>query len=96
MLAELTIFVIMLACAVIPFVWLTRLVRGGRTGAALTVGSVIGGALAISLFAAGRPFGVDPVQAMGLAMLLLVPALLGCLAGGLLGWLLRRRDDRRV
>ena len=94
--AELTIFAVMLVCAVIPFVWLTQLVRGGRSGLALTIGSVVGAALAISLFAAGRPFGVDPVQAMGLAMLVFLPALLGCAAGGLLGWMLRRRDDRAV
>ena len=92
--AELTIFAIMLAAAAIPFVWLTQLVRGGRSGLALTIGSLIGAALAVAMFAAGRPFGVDPVQAMGLAMLLLLPALLGCMAGGVLGWMLRKRDDR--
>jgi phosphate/sulfate permease len=94
--AELTIFAIMLAAAGIPFVWLTQLVRGGRSGLALTIGSLIGAALAVAMFAAGRPFGVDPVQAMGLAMLLLLPALLGCMAGGVLGWMLRKRDDRAL
>ena len=94
--AELTIIAIMLACAGIPLVWLTQLVRSGRGGLALTIGSIVGGALAVALFAAGRPFGVDPVQAMGVSLLVLLPALLGCLAGGLLGWIMRRRDDRRI
>ena len=31
-----------------------------------------------------------------LAMLLLLPALLGCTAGGVLGWMLRKRDDRAL
>ncbi len=94
--AEFTIISIMLACATIPFVWLTQLVRNGRGGLALTIGSVIGGALAVAMFAAGRPFGVDPVQAMGLSLLVLLPALLGCIAGGVLGWMLRKRDDRAL
>ena len=94
--AEITIIAIMLICAAIPFVWLTQLVRSGKSGLALTIGSVIGGALAIALFASGRPYGVDPVQAMGVSMLLLLPALLGCCAGGLLGWMLRKRDDRGI
>ena len=94
--AELMIFAGMLAAAMVPFALLTVLVRGGQSGLALTIASIIGGALALFLFAAGRPIGVDPIFAMGLSMLGLLPALMGCAAGGLLGWMLSKRDDRRV
>jgi hypothetical protein len=94
--AELLVLAGMLAAALIPFGGLTVLVRSGKGGLALSIASVIGGALAVFLFASGRPIGVDPVFAMGLSMLGLFPALLGCAAGGLMGWMLRRRDDRRA
>ena len=94
--AGLFVFLGMLAAAMIPFGLLTLLVRRGQGGLALTIACVIGGTFAIFLFAAGRPFGIDPVFAMGVAMLVCFPALLGCAAGGLLGWLLRKQDDRRV
>ncbi|SFS14434.1 UDP-N-acetylmuramate--alanine ligase [Yoonia litorea] len=92
--ADLAIIAIMLASAAIPFVWLTRLVRRGHSGLALTILSILGGVLAVLLYASGRPFGLDPVQAMGASLLLIIPALAGACAGALLGWLLRRRDDR--
>ena len=58
--------------------------------------AVIGAIFVILIYASGRPFGIDPVFAMSLAMLVCVPALLGSTAGALLGWLLRRQDDRRI
>lgn len=90
------IFLGMLFCAMAPFALVTYLVRSGQTGMALTVVSVVGATLAVFIFASGRPFGVDPVLAMTLAMLACVPALLGSTAGAFLGWLLRRQDDRAV
>lgn len=84
----------MLTCAMVPFLLLTRLMRSGRSGLALTIASLIGGTLAVFIYASGRPFGIDPVFAMAVAMLACVPALLGSVAGAWLGWLLRRRDDR--
>ena len=89
------IFNLMLASAMLPFALLTWLVRQGHAGWALTVPSVLGAVFAVLLYASGRPFGIDPLVAMGGALLVCLPALLGCAAGGLLGWLLRRRDDRR-
>ena len=94
MLAQFLIFGGMLACAMVPFFVVTRLVRDGQSGLALTIIAVIGGTFAVFLYAAGRPFGVDPVLAMAIVMLGCVPAILGSLAGALLGWLMRRRDDR--
>ena len=92
----LAILGVMSACALIAFAGLVRLVRQGQSGAALTIVSVLGGVFVLLLYAAGRPFGIDPVLAMGGAMLFVLPALLGAGAGALLGWMLRRRDDRRI
>jgi len=93
---QLLILGVMLACAGLPFVLLTKLMRAGQSGLALTFGSVIGATLVILIYASGRPFGIDPVFAMTIAMLVCVPAVLGSTAGAFLGWLLRRQDDRRV
>ncbi len=90
------IFVFMLMAAMVPFWLITLLVRRGQNGLALTIGSVIGGTFAIFFYATGTPIGINPVFAMGVSMLICVPALLGVFAGTLLGWLLRRRDDRSI
>ncbi|MFO8127583.1 UDP-N-acetylmuramate--alanine ligase [Yoonia sp.] len=94
--AEILILGIMLISAVVPFALLTKLMRGGQSGLTLAIVSAIGGTLAIFIYASGRPFGIEPVFAMAVAMIGCVPALLGATAGALLGWLLRRQDDRRV
>ena len=94
--AQVLIFGLMLIAAALPFVLLTKLMRAGQTGLAITIVSVIGAALAISVYASGRPFGIDPVVAMTVAMLAFVPAVLGGVMGAFLGWLLRRRDDRHI
>lgn len=90
------IFLGMLLCAMLPFAVLARLMRAGQSGLSLSIISGIGGVFVILIYASGRPFGIDPVLAMTLAMLACVPALLGGIAGAVLGWLLRRRDDRRI
>lgn len=86
----------MLVCALAPFAGLTWLVRSGQNGLAMTVLCIIGATLVILFYASGRPFGIDPVFAMAIALLVCVPALLGSTAGAFLGWLLRRQDDRGV
>jgi hypothetical protein len=93
---QLLILGLMLSCAVVPFLLLTGLIRAGRSGLALTIASVIGATLVIFVYASGRPFGIDPVFAMTAALLVCVPAFLGSLAGAMLGWLLRKRDDRKA
>ena len=93
---QLLVLGLMLICAALPFALLTKLMRDGQSGLALTIVSVIGATLAIFIYASGRPFGIDPVFAMTMAMLACIPALLGSTAGMFLGWLLRRQDDRRV
>ena len=91
---ELAVFGLMLACSLGAFGLVTWLTRRGQSGLALTTIALTGAALAILLFASGRPFGISQVYAMAAAMLVCLPAFLGTLAGALLGWLLRRRDDR--
>lgn len=93
---QLMVLGVMLVCAGLPFILLTKLMRIGQSGLALTFCSVIGATLVILIYASGRPFGIDPVLAMTVAMLVCVPAVLGSTAGAFLGWLLRRQDDRRV
>lgn len=93
---QIMVFGAMLTCAMLPFLLLTRLMRTGQSGLALTITSVIGATLVIFIYASGRPFGIDPVFAIGAAMLVCVPALLGSASGAFLGWLLRRRDDSEV
>lgn len=91
----LAIIGIMAVCALVAFALLSRWVRAGAFGLALSLLSLLGACLAILIYATGRPFGINPLLAMDLALLWVFPALLGGLAGGLLGWLLRQRDDRK-
>ena len=96
MIIQLLVFGVMLTCAALPFLLLSRLMRSGQSGLSLSIASVIGATFAIFFYASGRPFGIDPLFAMGMAMLICVPALLGSAAGALLGWLLRKRDDQEA
>ncbi len=93
---QIILLAIMVIAAALPFAGLTWAMRRGRDGLALTVISLIGAIVAILWFASGRPIGIDPVQAMTLALIFGVPALLGGTAGVCLGWLLRKRDDARI
>jgi len=81
----------MLACALVPFVGCARLMFQGHAGYTLTLLSVLGAAFAILLYGTNNDVGLDPVQAMGMALLFCLPALAGGLAGSLLGKLLRDR-----
>ena len=91
---QLLVLGVMLICAGLPFILLTKFMRSGQSGLALTIVSVIGATLVILIYASGRPFGVDPVFAMGLTLIACVPAFLGSTSGALLGWILRRQDDK--
>ncbi|MBR2573783.1 MAG: UDP-N-acetylmuramate--alanine ligase [Loktanella sp.] len=83
-------------CALVPFVVQVRLARAGKFGPVLSVLAVLGAVAVILLYATAKPFGIDPVQAMAILLLGVVPAGLGGGAGALLGKLLRNRDDRRL
>lgn len=87
---------IMVVCALVPFFALVRLARAGQFGLVVTILSLFGAVGVVLFYATGKPFGIDPVQAMALLLLGVVPALLGGGAGALLGRLLRNRDDKRA
>ncbi|GEM_PF-810098 len=81
-------------CALVPFFVQARLARAGQFGWVVTILSVLGAVLVVLGYATAKPFGIDPVRAMALGLLVFVPAMLGASAGALLGKLLRNRDDR--
>ncbi len=88
------VFAVMVIGAFIPFGIVGYLVRAGKNGLALTIVSAIGGMLVILVWGADGRLGIDPILAISWAMLFFVPATIGALAGWLLGWLMRRKDDR--
>lgn len=96
MLQNLIVFGAMGASAFIPFVLLTRLVERGKNGFALTVVSLLGAVLTVLMYATDNDFGFDPLKAISWAMLFALPALMGAGAGALLGYLVRRRRERRA
>ena len=87
---DILILTTMLACALLPFVGCARLMYQGFAGYAVTLLSVLGAAFAILLYGTNHDVGLDPVQAMGMALLFCLPALAGGLAGSLLGHILRK------
>lgn len=89
--ADLLVLAMMLAAALCPFALATHWMQHGKVGYTLTLCSGVGGALAIAIFTSTRLMGVNPVHAMSVGLLVLLPATLGCLAGTLLGWLIYRR-----
>jgi hypothetical protein len=84
---------VMLACGLVPFALVCKLMLGGQNGLALSIVSLIGAALAVALFASVRPFGVDPLNAIIASYIFLVPAMVGATAGMFLGWLIYRRRN---
>lgn len=85
----------MVACALIPMMWLTYLMIRGKSGLVLTILSILGAVFVVLYFAVTTPIGIDPLQAYSIAYLFVLPATIGAASGALLGWLIRRRRDRR-
>jgi len=91
---DLSVIAIMFVSAVIPLAVMTRLMLLQKAGLALTFISVLAAGLAIFVFASTTPIGMDPLRAIGIAMVCLLPALLGAGAGALLGYMVLRRRQK--
>lgn len=91
MFADLLVIVLMVVAAFAPLALATFWMQRGKVGYTLTLFTLIGTGLTVALFIASRPTDIDPVQAMSWALLFFLPALIGCAAGALLGWLIYRR-----
>lgn len=89
-------FVSMLISAFAAFLLATRWMERGKSGAALTLISLTGASFVILFYAAQGTLGLDPVQAISWALLFALPATAGACAGTLLGWLIRKRRDKRL
>ena len=93
--ADFLVLLLMVAAGVIPCaiaaVWMSR----GKVGWTLTMFAVLGACLAISTQASTRLMGIDPIKAIGAALLVFLPATIGCAAGALLGWLIERRRVKK-
>lgn len=87
-------FAIMVLAAFIPFGLIGYWVRTGKNGLALALGCLCGGGLVVFGWGSDGRLGLEPLIAMSWAMLFFVPATIGALSGWLLGWLMRRRDER--
>lgn len=89
--ADLAVIAVMFVFALIPFGVMARVMFLQKSGLALTIMSVLSAALAFFIFASTTPIGMDPLRAIGIAMVSLLPALIGAGAGAVLGHLLLRR-----
>lgn len=85
---------LMIACAIVPCSIVVRLITARRLGAAFSAVTVIIAAIAYMSWATATSVGPDPIQAIGIGLVVLLPALGGALAGLLIGWWLVRRAKR--
>lgn len=68
--------------------------KRGRFGVPLTVVSLLGGALAVLLYATNGTIGMDPLQAYAIGLIGVLPAFIGAQAGFLLGWMIWKRRQK--
>lgn len=83
--------VVMAACALVPCAIIIRLITARRLGAAFSAVTVIVVSIAYMSFASATPVGPDPIQAIGIGLVVLLPALGGAVLGLVIGWLLVRK-----
>lgn len=85
----------MTACGLLPCLVAAVWMKAGKTGYTLTLFAILGACLAIAWQASTRLMGVDPAKAIAVALLIFLPATIGCAVGALLGWMLERRRVAR-
>jgi hypothetical protein len=93
--ANFLVLVLMTASGLIPFFAAAIWMKAGKVGYTLTLFAILGACLAISMQASTRLMGVDPIKAIGAALLVFLPATIGCAVGALLGWMLERRRVKK-
>ena len=89
--ANVLVVILMIVAAFAPLALANYWMQRGKVGYTLTLFTLIGTGFTVALFVASRPTDLDPVQAMSWALLFFLPALIGCMAGAFLGWLIYRR-----
>jgi membrane protein YqaA with SNARE-associated domain len=93
--ANVLVLFVMFAAGMIPLLVSTAWMKAGKVGYTLTLFSILGACLAISMQASTRLMGIDPIKAIGAALIVFLPATIGCAVGALLGWMIERRRVKR-
>lgn len=93
--ADVAVLLLMTACGLIPCALSARWMARGKVGWTLTLFGFVAAGLAIFWHASNRLMGIDPAKALIAALLVFLPATLGCIAGALLGWLIERRRVKK-
>lgn len=87
-----TMLLLMAASALVPCAIIVRLITARKLGAAFSAVTVIVASIAYMSFATATPVGPDAIQAIGIGLVVLLPALIGAVLGLLIGWFLVRTD----
>jgi hypothetical protein len=93
--ADFFVLALMAVCALVPCAIAAMWMQRGKVGFTLTLFALLGAGLALSMQASTRLMGVDPIQAIGAALLVFLPATIGCAVGALLGWMVDRRRVKK-
>lgn len=93
--ANFLVLLLMSASGLVPFLVAAAWMKAGKVGYTMTLFAILGACLAISVQASTRLMGVDPIKAIGAALLVFLPATIGCAVGALLGWMIERRRVKK-
>lgn len=93
--ADVLVLLLMTVCGLVPCALSAHWMGRGKVGWTLTLFSVVAAGLAIFWHASNRLMGIDPAKALVAALLVFLPATIGCVAGAFLGWLIERRRIKK-
>ena len=95
--ANFLVLVVMAVAALVPCVTAALWVKAGKYIWTLILFAVLAACLWISSQAATTDdMGVAPMRALGAALLVFLPATIGCAVGALLGWMVKRRREKKM
>jgi hypothetical protein len=92
---ELVFLVAMSICALAGFLIMLILVMKRRAAWAIGLELAIAAGFGAMLYQTSHPVGLKPGQSIALALIFLLPALIGGLGGILMGFLVKLRRDRK-